>query len=205
MPLAICELCPRAVTLPSSLETGAVVACRPPRTRGAADDFDETRVRIDVAEAAARTHVGELLSSAATCVRPESDLEAVVELLDEGATCVPVVDDSGKLVGVVRGDDVLRALRDLRDHESSRSPRALGPGFHVQDETLTVGDVADASTTALGESTPIALALAVLVESRHCALPVVNDSKTVVGVLSTIDVARWIARRLGYAIQTTET
>jgi CBS domain-containing protein len=58
-----------------------------------------------------RRKVRDLLPACTTCVLPDSDMQMVARAMTRGATdAVPVVDDAGRLVGIVTGSDVVRAV-----------------------------------------------------------------------------------------------
>lgn len=55
--------------------------------------------------------VRELLPACTTCVLPSSEVQMVARAMTRGATdAVPVVDSDGRLVGIVTGSDVVRAV-----------------------------------------------------------------------------------------------
>ncbi len=61
--------------------------------------------------------ISEVMSTGVATVRPESDIETVLDLLagdDPNINRVPVVDDADRLVGIIARQDVVRAFRDRR-------------------------------------------------------------------------------------------
>jgi CBS domain-containing protein len=55
--------------------------------------------------------VRELLPPCTTCVSPDSEIQMVARAMARGSTdAVPVVDRDGRLVGIVTGSDVVRAV-----------------------------------------------------------------------------------------------
>lgn len=63
---------------------------------------------------AARVRVGEIVSSPVTVVEPEAPLKTVVNLMiGTGHGHIPVVDKSGRAVGIVTVDDVLKFVPEL--------------------------------------------------------------------------------------------
>jgi CBS domain-containing protein len=163
VPPDICGHCTHAVS-----RTEDSVSCRIERPR------DEGRPRVDVAEAAARTHVGEVLDRETVCVREDTYLEVAFGLLADGAACVPVVSDSGRLVGMVR------------------------PGAAASDGSVLAGQSAGPVGVAVPESLPVSMAIAVLARSDGQPLAVLSEAGAVVGVLGAVDVVRWLATRMGY-------
>ena len=143
---------------------------------------DDGRPRVDVAEAAARTYVGEVLTRETVSVREEASVDLALALLDDGVPCVPVVSDGGRLVGVIRPRGIVRDWREGTRH-------------------LTAGEVAEVTEETLVESLPLSMAMAVLAVTRDTALPVLSEAGAVVGALSAGDVVRWVAGRMGYAVE----
>ena len=69
-----------------------------------------------------RRTVRELVRPRTTCVLPDTDLRRVAQVMvDEAIDAVPVVDPDGRLVGIVTGSDIARAvaLTGIRLEEES--------------------------------------------------------------------------------------
>jgi len=61
--------------------------------------------------------VSDVMSADVTTVTPDTDVDAVLDLLagdDPDINRVPVVDDQGRIVGIIARQDVIRAFRDKR-------------------------------------------------------------------------------------------
>ncbi len=61
--------------------------------------------------------VSEVMSTDVDTVTPETDIDEVLDLLagdDPDINRVPVVDDDGRIVGIIARQDVIRAFRDHR-------------------------------------------------------------------------------------------
>lgn len=61
--------------------------------------------------------VSEVMSTDVDTVTPETDIDEVLDLLagdDPDINRVPVVDDDGRIVGIIARQDVIRAFRDRR-------------------------------------------------------------------------------------------
>lgn len=84
--------------------------------------WDEIDVGIDFLRNADKP-VSEVMTREVVTVRPETELTEIVDLLADDTRDInrlPVVDDDGRLAGIVARQDVLRALRDERVLESTR-------------------------------------------------------------------------------------
>jgi CBS-domain-containing membrane protein len=112
------------------------------------------------------------------CVSPGLPLPALAALFAERALrVVPVVDGDHRLIGLATESDLLRC----RDGE-------------------TVADIMTRKVLALPEWTPVAKAAALMAfEGEHC-IPVLSTDRRVVGMLSGLDVLRWLAEREGYLL-----
>lgn len=142
--------------------------------------------------AAERTPVREIMTFRPITVRPELELDMLVELLlERGLSRVPVVDDAGCLLGMVSKTDVVVDYQQRGDTEVSQ----VGAGFggHVHLASSTVRDVMTPMPVAILETTSIGeAARRMLVEDVH-AFPVIRADGTVSGIVSTTDLIAWIA------------
>ncbi len=165
-PTELCTHCTRVESV-----TQQAMTCRIELPR------DDGRPRVDVSEAAARTYVGEALRLETVCVRDDASLELALGLLD-GNGCVPVVADSGRLVGVVRP----------------------GTGRGVEPARTTAASGADPVGDTLPEAMPLSLAIVVVARAARQPLPVLTPAGSVVGAFGALDIVRWVSRRMGYEI-----
>ena len=134
--------------------------------------------------------VREVMTSPAVTVGPETSVKQAVSLLDEHEiTAMPVVDDAGRLVGVVSEADVLRdALQP--DHQAHRALVDLtAPPVH-----LAVTDVMTHLPMSVSPEEDLSQAVELLVDTQVKSLPVVEHGR-VVGVVSRRDVVAVLARR----------
>jgi len=108
----------------------------------------------------------------------DCDLEVSkgLEVLDSaGVTSAPVVDDNGVLVGVV----FLSTLSRLRTDDDLEVEDAMMTDIVTVSQQQTVADVAK------------------LMTQHHLErLPVVSTDGHLIGVISAMDVVRWLAERL---------
>jgi CBS-domain-containing membrane protein len=134
--------------------------------------------------------VREVMTATVVTVSPEASVKRATELLDEhSVTALPVVDDQGRLVGVVSEADVLREslLPDRRRHEIPA---------HVAGRTvpLLVRDVMSTLPMTIEADADLAEAAELLVDTQVKSLPVVEHDR-VVGVVSRRDMIAVLARR----------
>lgn len=152
--------------------------------------------------------VAAIMTHTTYCVRPDVTVDTLAALLlDHRMSGVPVVDAEGKPIGVVSKTDVLRHLHERGDPpevEGARAPEdvaALGPGFHaVRVDGTTVEDIMMPVVFAVEQDTPIVKAAALMAGEAVHRLAVVDDDLAIIGIVSALDVVRWVAEEAGYSI-----
>lgn len=133
--------------------------------------------------------VSELMTRPAVTVRAQTSIKAAARLLrDRNVAAVPVVDDSGALVGIVSEIDLLRGsvLPDPAAH--------LLPVAAPSDEPpATVADVMTADVQVLAPHSDLYDTARRMSASGVRSLPVLEDGQ-IVGVVSRADLLRVLAR-----------
>lgn len=134
--------------------------------------------------AADRTQLRRVMTSRVVCVRSDLETAALVSILiDLDLRAVPVVDAEGRPIGIVSRSDLLRRRRDDGDRRSER-----------------VVDVMMSLAFSLPETASLSRAAAVMAYECVHRIPVVAVDGTVVGIISSLDVVRWLARHDGYLV-----
>lgn len=144
---------------------------------------------------AAVTRIGAIMSAPAVVVRPEMSIDSLRQLmLDRGLSRIPVVDESGRAVGIVSTTDLVVEEHE-RDGELQEETdvRQLPRGFHLHETGKSVGDVMTRNVLTLPESVSIAQAAEALVAHHLHGAPVRSHLGTVVGFVSSSDVLAWLA------------
>jgi CBS domain-containing protein len=142
--------------------------------------------------------VGDIMTPEAITVRRDTSIHEAAQLMAvHGVSGLPVVDEAGRLIGMVSdGDLVLRSRPRLRRpwwHRFLSDGEALAREFQ-RAFGVTVGAVMSAPVLSARPDLPVALA-AVLLDRHHVRrLPVVDGEGTVVGVVSRADFVRALAR-----------
>lgn len=151
--------------------------------------------------AARATPVTSAMEQAVLMARPDMEAVELLRLFVEGGVhAVPVVDVGGEPIGVVSKMDVLCELcgqadtprdRDFYENESDASAAARRwerrSGRSVRDFMMPLAVVVTADTSVF-EAASIMANLGV-----H-PVPVVDASGHVIGILTSSDVLRWLAR-----------
>jgi len=115
-----------------------------------------------------------------TCGPDDTLSEAAREMWDHDCGCLPVTDGCRRVVGMITDRDICMA--------------ALLLGASLKD--LRVGDAMTKEVRACEPKDNLVEAQAIMQEARVRRLPVVDESKQLLGVLSLADLAREAEREL---------
>ncbi len=129
--------------------------------------------------------VRELMSTTVASARPSSSLDAAVRVLaEQKVSALPVVDPSGRVVGILSEADVLRlqVTTDPRAH-ARPTPSSAPPWPDTVGEAMTPDPVTVTATGDVGE------AALLMADTGWKSLPVV-DRGVLVGMVSRSDVIR---------------
>jgi CBS domain-containing protein len=163
---------------------------------------------IPFSSAALHAPVSAIMETEVVCVHEDMSLEDLLTFfLDHGLHDAPAVSEGSVLAGFVslgdlhdradRGDMEETALRvELRGGGSY----TLGRGFHLQQSARTVADIMTRPVVCLEASAQLTKAAALMAFEGVRRLPIVDAEKRVVGILSALDLLRWIGRQDGYSI-----
>ena len=139
--------------------------------------------RVDVAEAAVRVRLGDVLGVDTTCVRGDVKIETLTDLLVEsGVRAVPVVDEARRLLGIVSKSDLLR-------HRGTRKARAK-----------VASDIMTPLVHGVPEDAPVAYAISLMALEGLHEVPIVDSHSHVIGMFTATDALRWVAKSLGYVL-----
>jgi CBS domain-containing protein len=150
---------------------------------------------------AQKTRVREIMSHPVVTARPEMSVESVVELmLTEGLSRLPVVDEDGKLVGIISKTDVIAEQFERGDTSDARLPRGWRRGiplddgsFHIHPPEALLAEVMKPATVTVNETTTLAQASEVMALHRLHGVPVLSATGEVTGMLSLLDIVGWVA------------
>ena len=137
--------------------------------------------------------VRELLTREVAAVRDDSTLDAAVRILaDRRVSALPVVDDRGRVVGILSEADVLRlhVADDPRAH--LRPPDAdegVAPWPSLVSEVMTPDPVTTLEGTDASEVGRL------MADTGWKSLPVVDEHGVLVGMVSRSDIIRMLSTR----------
>jgi len=183
------------------------------RCRGGPRSPARTVPRAEPATTARHTTptIGELMTRAVRTVTADTSIESLVTLLlERGISAVPVVDADGKPIGIVSKTDLLRRYYD-DGGTAETSPSAvqtadgveldLGAGFHaVSTGDASVADVMTPRVLTLPEDAHVGQAAAVMAFEGIHRLLVVTPDGGIAGILSSLDILRWLASDTGFVV-----
>lgn len=128
--------------------------------------------------------VRRIMSREVVCAREDLDVGALIDLMVRRRIgCVPVVDERGRPIGMVTKTDVVEQQLAARLHGA--------PGAAI------VGELMMPLAITLDEHATVAHAAAMMsVEDFH-HVAIVSDGGALIGVISTMDIVRWLAANDG--------
>jgi CBS domain-containing protein len=146
--------------------------------------------------------VDDIMTRKVVTVTADTSVEALVEImLSEGLSRLPVVDGAGRPVGMVAKTDV---VEDHFDHafeeDDSVGKVSAGKGVRYRLDGLkaatfrTVADLMTDCAVTIPVGTSIKEAARLMSLQNLHGLPVVDSAGRVIGVVSALDIAGWVAR-----------
>ncbi|HYU14696.1 MAG TPA: CBS domain-containing protein [Candidatus Acidoferrum sp.] len=174
IPAAECMACADSAGIVTGADGSTYLSCAHPAAQQAA--FAEIMRQPLFASTADRTPLSEVMTRHVVCVLPDLDLGDLMELfLERNIGGAPVVDQDGRPIGVVSRTDLLGSFK-----------------------AGTVADVMVPMAFVLPESATLSQAAALMAFEGVHRIPVVSSEGRVVGIVSALDVARWLAQSDGY-------
>jgi CBS domain-containing protein len=150
------------------------------------------------------TLVRDVMSAAVTTLRPDAKVELAADLLAEKSVgALPVVDDDGRLLGILRDDDLIAS--EARVHVPTFiNFLGLGMAFpgemkHLEQELkkiagATVADVMQADPPTTTADATLEDVATIMHDRGVNSIPVVDNANKVVGIVARADIVRFIAR-----------
>jgi CBS domain-containing protein len=184
----------RRETYPSSRED--VHRVLPPSGREAekAPSARPTLLRYTLPEAPVT--VREIMARNPLCASPDATLDDLARMLvDQPSSGIPVVDGDRRPMGMVSKSDLLHAT-----WQNAANPSRTGASFHGKNSKASAKDLMTAVVFCLPQDATISQAAALMAFEEAHQIPIVDEAGRAVGLVSALDIMRWIARREGYLI-----
>jgi CBS domain-containing protein len=134
-------------------------------------------------------------------VKPETDVASAIKLLIEhDISALPVVEDGGRVVGVVSEADLIHRAEIGTEKHRPWWLEALTPGSMLAEEFakahgLRVSEVMSPHVVSASEETPLAEIAALLEKHRIKRVPIIEDGK-LVGIVSRSNLVQALASSL---------
>jgi len=136
------------------------------------------------------TPLSEIMNTDVVTVKVEEAFSLVWEKFrDHHIRHLPVLDDQDRVVGIITLHDFYRAY----------SPRQTTEGEYYDKEALDrliLKKFMTANPQTLGPKDQIAKVIRLIVEKKYGSVPIVNKHKKLVGIVTYIDILRFVSRRM---------
>lgn len=170
----------------------------------------ESALNTKGAQGAMHTRVSEIMDCRTLCIEATFPVDELMPLMvARNVARVAVVDAAGGPLGILTKTDLLlRKHLDLTYRHASSirqvarpRPIPLAAPAHEAPTVRTVRDVMTGGAFALAEAAPVARAAALMAHEGVESIVVISQHGHVVGLLSALDIARWVAESHGFAVR----
>lgn len=189
--LRSCEVCPHLQAIQRDEAGPQALSCTPRRSPPPVSPPSQAFHPL-LPPLLEHSRVGELMHRDVHCVGEELSAEELARLFaTHQLSGVPVVDEDERLVGVVSRTDLLRAPEDEEE---------VVPVLHPERAGATAAELMNPAPVVVREELSVPQAAAMMAAAHVHRVLVVSAEGSVVGILTTMDVVRWVARTAGYAV-----
>ena len=148
-----------------------------------------------------QTPVSRIMTRDVICVDRDLSVDALTALfVERDINAVPVLDVTGEPIGIVSKADVIREHYAIADPELPPEQRSkhwdydCGPSPNVASlRDALVGDIMMPLVFTLHEEATIARAAALMALKSVHQLPIASAAGEIVGIVSSLDILRWLA------------
>jgi CBS domain-containing protein len=131
--------------------------------------------------------VKDVMSTHVIAARPDAPYKELAALLhDQRVSAFPVVDDEGKVVGIVSESDLL--AKEAFAGTVPRTVTGLRTRLRARVNALTAGDLMTRPAVTIGPAEPVTRAARLMYDRRVKRLPVVDEAGKLVGIVARSDV-----------------
>src|SRR5262249_36936729 len=136
--------------------------------------------------------VADIMTRKVMCVLPDLPIRTVIDLLvNNYIGCLPVVDDDGCPIGMITKRDLVAPLANRVD-TAEDSPAWWDIAPRTAEEAMLP------LAFRLDERATIAQAAALMAAEDLHHVPIVSARGRLVGMVSSLDIVRWLARNDGF-------
>jgi CBS domain-containing protein len=184
-----CMNCERYVGLVFKPEGASLLRCRVP-----AASIEAESTPSDLGTRLRSTPVSEVMTANVTCVDSELNMDELAQVFErKHIRAAPVVDDGGVLIGMVSKSDLVRGCTHEDEDEDEEDAFDEGGHFPPNSVGVIVDGIMTTDVARLRETASLAEAARMFASKGVHHIPVVTKDEIVVGMLSVMDLARWIA------------
>ncbi|MFC2171449.1 CBS domain-containing protein [Acidobacteriota bacterium] len=153
----------------------------------------------------------DIMRSPVVCADTKMSVSDLIKLLREyGISGAPVLDDKGRLTGVVSGSDVVSKCgifcdKVIPDHDFKRLPPfpevTFSKGFHVEEYADSwVTEIMSSDVVAASPETPLETLVDLMLTWRIHRIPIIEDDRPV-GIVSSFDLLPFLEHQKTDLIQ----
>lgn len=140
--------------------------------------------------------IANFMSSPVRTITPATLLPEAKDIMAAGSfRHLPVVDDNDMLLGIITDRDLRSALPPVEMDEQERA------AYLQRFATLTAGDIMTAVVTKLSDRATLDDALILFEESKIGALPIVNETNQIIGILAINDLLKAYKQLFGLGVR----
>ena len=140
--------------------------------------------------------VSDIMRTEVATVRPDTPVAEIVSLLlGRGYRSVPVVEEDGRLAGLITDGDLLQrtGLATRLDLQTNLAPGQFQHQLaELQEHGAHASDIMTRPVTGVRQSDPIRTAVQLMADHGLKRLPVTDEAGHLVGWVSRIDILRWV-------------
>ena len=158
---------------------------------------------------AGQQSIASIMTTQVLCVRADVSIDVVAELLlRRRISAVPVVNAAGEPIGVISKSDLVRDYHEHDGMEVDVDPLTLPPtityelqrGFRVKPIRTVTEAITGVCLTLRGDESLAHAALLMARNGVHRVVVVCDEGK-VIGILSSLDILRWLAEGEGLSVK----
>ena len=153
--------------------------------------------RLATERLSVKVTVGSIMTKVVISVLPDADILTASRILSENRVSgMPVVDKDNHVLGVISEGDILSAV-GMGEHHNFKDivRRMLGEAVPKSQTTSTVENAMSSPAVTAKLETDVREAAAVMNDRKIKRLPVIDQEKRLIGIISRADIVRLIGKK----------